>query len=97
MTTEVFSKLYFLADEYVRLVDKLDGRYFVWAEDQRLRVGQTLYFPKRDKRCSILKITLVLGKKIDVNITESGHKYFLDFDDNIGPIERSSYLECYLE
>ena len=97
MTAEVFSKLYFLADEYVRPADKLDGRYFVWAEDQQLRVGQTLYFPKRDTRCNILRITLVLGKKIDVNITENGHKYFLDFDKNIGPIERSSYLECDLE
>ena len=92
-----FSKLYFLADEHVQTADKLDGRYFVWAEDQKLGVGQTLHFPERNTRCRVLGVTLILGKRTEVEVTESGHKYFLDFDNSIGPIKESSYIEYALE
>ncbi len=91
------SKLYFLSDEHIQSADKLDGRYLVWAEDQKLCVGQTLYFPERNTRCSVRGVTLILGKKIEAEVTETGHKYFLDFDSSIGTIEESSYIEYALE
>lgn len=81
--------LHVLSHDQAPALDLAANQCLIVAEAPELRVGDMLEFGALGKVLTIVSITWVIGKLVPVDVTESGHRFIVEFDADDLPNDES--------